>query len=123
MYEAFAGAAAPEASAGVFPPINVTQDGDAFYIRAHLPGIKVEDLAITSDRNRVSIAGKRTIPKESDGVSYHRREREDGPFNRTVTLPTPFETAKVEARYRDGILTITLPKSADAKPRQIPVKS
>jgi len=123
LYEAFSRDPFPDLSAGVFPPMNVTQDEDNFYVRAQLPGIKADEISISSDRNRISIAGKRTIPEEKDRVSYHRREREEGLFNRSVSLPAPFDTAKVEARYRDGILTIVLPKAEEAKPRQIPVKT
>jgi HSP20 family protein len=123
LYDAFSRDPFPDLPAGVFPPMNVTQDEENFYVRAQLPGIKVDELSITSDRNRISISGKRTIPDERDRVSYHRREREDGLFNRSVSVTAPFDTAKVEARYRDGMLTIVLPKAEEAKPRQIPVKT
>jgi len=110
-----------ERSAGVFPPINVTQDDSRFYIRAEVPGINAADLTISALRNRVSITGKREIPKESDKVSYHRQERAEGEFNRTVTPPGEIETDKVEARCADGVLTLTLPKAEQTKPRQIAV--
>jgi len=112
---------AVERSAGVFPPINVTQDDNNFYVRAEVPGIKAADLSISALRNRVSITGKREIPKENDKVSYHRQERAEGEFNRTVTLPGEVATDKVEARCTDGVLTLTLPKAEQAKPRQIAV--
>jgi len=110
-----------ERSAGVFPPINVTQDDNNFYVRAEVPGIKAADLSISVLRNRVSITGKREIPKENEKVSYHRQERAEGEFNRTVTLPAEVATDKVEARCADGVLTLTLPKAEQAKPRQIAV--
>lgn len=106
--------------AGVFPPMNVTQDNDNFYVRAEVPGIKASDLSVTALRNRVSISGKREIAKEGK-VSYHRQERAEGEFSRTVTLPSEVATDKVEARYADGILTLRLPKAEEAKPRQITV--
>jgi HSP20 family protein len=109
-------------SAGVFPPMNVTQDDDNFYIRAEVPGIKAKELSISALRNRVSIAGKREIPREDGKVSYHRQERAEGEFNRTVALPGEVNADKVDARYVDGILTLTLPKAEEAKPRQIAVK-
>jgi HSP20 family protein len=110
-------------AAGVFPPINVTQDNDNFYIRAEVPGIKAKELSLSAQRNRVSIAGKREIPREDGKVSYHRQERAEGEFNRTITLPGEVNAEKVDARYVDGILTLTLPKAEEAKPRQIAVKS
>jgi HSP20 family protein len=113
----------PELSAGGFPPINVTEDDDNFYLRAEVPGIKAADLSVSALGNRVSIAGKRTIPKENDKVSYHRQERAEGEFSRTVTLPSEVATDKVEARCADGVLTLTLPKAEEAKPRQITVSN
>jgi HSP20 family protein len=109
--------------AGVFPPINITQDQDNFYLRAEIPGVKANELSISALRNRVSIAGKREIQREHERVSYHRRERAEGSFNRAVTLPNEVDSARVEARYVDGILTLTLPKSEAAKPRQIAVNA
>ena len=114
---------AREFTSGVFPPMNVTQDDNNFYIRAEVPGIKTADLAVTALRNRVSIAGKREICEENDKHSYHRKERAGGEFNRTVTLPSDVATDKVEARYTDGVLTLTLPKAEEAKPRQIAVSA
>ncbi len=112
-----------EPAAGVFPPINVTQDRDRYYVRAELPGIKASELAISALANRLLISGRREIPGEQGRVSYHRRERAEGAFSRTLALPTAVDSARVEARYTDGILTITLPKAEDAKPRQITVKT
>ena len=110
-----------ELSAGVFPPMNVTQDDNNFYLRAEVPGISAKDLSISALRNRVSISGKREIPQENDRVSYHRKERAEGAFSRTVTLPGEVAADRVEAHYSDGILALTLPKAEEAKPRQIAV--
>ena len=112
-----------EAAANVFPPMNITQDDDNFYVRAEVPGIKTAELAITALRNRVSISGKREIPGERERVSYHRKERPEGAFDRTVVLPTEVDAERVEARYSEGVLTLTLPKAEQAKPRQISVRS
>jgi HSP20 family protein len=114
---------ANDASAGVFPPLNVTQDNDNFYVRAEVPGINAKELQISALRNRVSIAGKRELPKEHERASYHRKERAEGTFNRTLTLPTFIDAERVDARYTDGILMLTLPKAEEAKPRQITVRS
>jgi len=115
--------ASPEDTAGVFPPIHVTQDDNNFYVRAEVPGIKAADLSISALRNRVTIAGKREIPKESEKVSYHRQERAEGAFSRTLTLPGEVNAEKVEARCADGVLTLTLPKAEQAKPRQITINN
>ena len=112
----------PSSGVGVFPPLNITQDDDNFYVRAEIPGIKPTELSISALRNRVSISGKREIPREHERVSYHRKERSEGAFNRAVTLPTEVDADRVDARYADGILTLTLPKAEQAKPRQIAVR-
>ena len=114
---------APDPAVGVFPPMNITQDDDSFYLRAEIPGIKPAELSISALRNRVTISGKREIPREHDRVSYHRKERSEGTFNRAVTLPNEVDAERVDARYADGILTVTLPKAQQAKPRQIAVKT
>lgn len=118
-----AGDGAPEPGAGVFPPMNITQDDDNFYVRAEIPGIKPGEISISALRNRVSISGKREIPREHERVSYHRKERPEGAFNRAVTLPSEVDAERVDARYADGILTLTLPKAEQAKPRQIAVRT
>jgi HSP20 family protein len=112
-----------EVGAGVFPPINITQDNDNFYLRAEVPGIEPNQLSISAVRNRVSLAGKREIKREDGRVSYHRREREEGSFDRTVTLPAEVDAERIDARYADGILILTLPKAEETKPRQIAVRT
>jgi len=112
-----------ETAAGVFPPMNVSQDDENFYVTAEIPGIKASDLAISAMRNRLAISGKREIPREHERVSYHRKERAEGSFSRTVTLPTDLAADRIEARYADGILSLTLPKAEETKPRQIVVKT
>jgi len=109
--------------AGVFPPINVTQDDENFYVRAEVPGVNVKDLEISALGRRLSISGSREIPKENERVSYHRKERAEGAFSRSVTLPAEIDAGRVDARYAAGILSVTLPKSEGAKPRQIVVKA
>jgi HSP20 family protein len=80
-------------------------------------------MSISAVRNRVSLAGSREIQIEHERASYHRKERPEGSFNRTVTLPTDIDAERVDARYTDGILTLTLPKAEEAKPRQITVRT
>ncbi len=112
-----------EPRAGVFPLVNVTEGNDNYYVRAELPGIKAEDLDISLTGNSLSIAGERRIRAEDEKANYHRREREAGKFSRVVSLPAQVDPAKVEASCVDGILTVVLPKSEAAKPKQITVKT
>jgi HSP20 family protein len=110
-------------SVGVFPAINLSEDAESVYVRAELPGIKADDLDIRMENDTLTIAGERKPPTEADGVSFHRREREWGAFRRSFSLPTRVDAGKVKARYVDGILTVTLPKAAEARPKQIAVQA
>ena len=109
--------------AGVFPAVNVTQDENNLYVRAELPGMKANELQVTAVKNRLSLSGTRQILSEDETVSYHRRERVGGYFSRSVVLPLDFQADKVSADYVDGILTVTLPRTPEAKPKQIQVKT
>jgi len=123
LFDAVGGNAFGEERSSVFPPMNITQDNDNYYVRAEVPGVVAKDLEVSALGRRLTITGKREIPKENDKVSYHRKERAGGEFSRTVTLPTDIDAAKVSAECKSGILNVTLPKSETAKPRQISVKS
>lgn len=107
----------------LFPAVNVTQDEDAFHVRAELPGMDPEALDLSIDQNKLTLRGGRELPAEGEGVSFHRRERRAGTFARTVTLPADVDADRVEATYRNGVLTVTVPKAPEAKPRRIDVQS
>ena len=109
-------------SSGVFPPINVSEDSASVYVRAELPGIKSEDLDISLENDTLSIAGERRAAHEEESASYHRREREWGAFRRSFSLPSRVDGNQVQARYRDGILIVTLSKAAEARAKQISVQ-
>jgi HSP20 family protein len=109
-------------AAGVFPALNVSEDEDNLYVRAELPGVLPEDIEITTKENNLIIKGERKIAAEGERVSYHRREREAGSFRRIISLPTRVDGDKVTAACKDGVLTVTLPRAAEVKPRQIKVK-
>jgi len=123
LFDAVGSEAFGEMGAGVFPPVNITEDSEHYYVRAEVPGIRAKELEISAIGRTLSISGKREIDNESAVASYHRKERAEGEFNRTVTLPAEFDTGRVEAQYKAGILTVTLPKAETAKPRQIVVSA
>lgn len=112
-----------EMPTGVYPLTNITEDKDNFYVRAELPGIKADDIDISITGNSLSLSGARSIAPEDEKVKYHRRERESGTFRRMIKLPSLIDTSKVEAHSANGVLTVTLPKAEEAKPRQIPIKA
>lgn len=109
------------AGSDIFPPLNISEDSDNIYVSAEIPGITPADLNISVEGNTLIIKGEREACATEQKVSYHRREIECGRFSRAVTLPTKVDVEKVDAKGADGILTITLPKAAEAKPRQITV--
>ena len=108
--------------AGVFPPMNVSEDRDHYYVRALVPGIDAAQLNVSVVHQTIAVSGTRQSPEE-EGVSYHRKERAEGPFSRSVTIPAAFDGTRVEAKYVDGILTLTLPKPEAAKPRRVTVQT
>jgi len=110
-------------TAGVFPALNVSEDEDNLYVRAELPGVVPEEIEITTKENNLIIKGQRQIAAEGEQVSYHRREREAGSFRRIIALPTRVDSSKVTAACKNGVLTVTLPRAAEVKPRQVEVKS
>lgn len=107
---------------GVFPLLNLTEDKEAYRVRAELPGMKAEDMDISVTGNNLAISGERKIAAEAKEAKYHRRERESGRFSRMISLPGEVEAEKIEANLANGILTMVLPKAEKAKPRQITVK-
>ncbi len=112
---------AAQTNVGVFPLVNVTEDADNYRVRAELPGVNVDDLDISITGNSLAISGERKIAAEDTSAKYHRREREAGKFSRMIELPNRVDSEKVDAKLTNGVLTVTLPKSEAAKPRQIKV--
>jgi HSP20 family protein len=103
------------------PALDVREDKDSFVIRAELPGLKREDIEVSLQDGALVISGERTVEKVEEGVEVHRQERYYGKFQRALTLPEPVAADKVKADYKDGVLTITLPKTEEAKPKKIDV--
>ena len=95
-------------------------DDEKFTVRAEIPGVALGDIRISVEGQKLTIAGERKLEDE-EGVSYHRRERPAGTFDRTLTLPAPFAADGVRARYEHGVLTINLPLAEAARARQIEV--
>jgi HSP20 family protein len=103
------------------PALDVHEDKDAFTIRAELPGMKREDIEVSIEGGALVISGERKEEKTTEDAEVHRQERYFGKFSRTLTLPTAVAGAKVKATYKDGILTVVLPKADEAKPHQITI--
>lgn len=110
-------------ASGVFPAVNLSEDSEAVYVRAELPGIDKDDLEITVHHGTLTVAGERKPPVAEEGVSMHRRERGYGRFRRSITVPTQIDPEHVRADYAEGILTIAMPKAPEARPRRIEIEA
>jgi len=107
---------------GWTPAVDLYEDKDHLYVRAELPGLKKEEIDVSVHDGVLSISGDRGLQEKKEGQEIYRAERFTGRFHRTVTLPKPVKVDQVKASYQDGILTVTLPKTEEAKPKQIEVK-
>ncbi len=106
-----------------YPAVNVWDDSEHVYAEAELPGMDLNDLEIyVTGGNQLTIKGERKPWNPGQGV-WHRQERGFGPFTRLIELPYDVDAERVEARFHNGVLTITMPKSEAAKPRKITVKT
>jgi HSP20 family protein len=108
------------AGAGTYPPVNVFSEGEDFVVVAELPGVKKQDLDVQVRGDTLRIKGKKTVVDEAH-ASVHRRERSAGEFDRTVTLPAQLNADKVAADYRDGVLTVRLPRAEHERPRTVSI--
>jgi HSP20 family protein len=103
------------------PAVDIYQADDNLIVRAELPGLKREDIDISLHEGALFISGERHESKKEESDKSHRTERVSGSFQRTISLPCKVDAGKIKATYTDGVLTTTLPKAEEAKPRQIPV--
>ena len=106
---------------GGTPALDVFEDKDNVYVRAELPGMKKEDIELSLHDGSLRISGERKHEEKVEGSEVYRSERFFGRFERTVSLPTTVAVEKVKAQYKDGLLTVTLPKAEEAKPKHIDV--
>jgi HSP20 family protein len=106
---------------GWTPALDVYEDKENFIVKAELPGMKREDIDVSLHGGALSISGERKSETKHEDAEVHRTERFSGRFQRTVTLPAVVAADKVKAQYKDGVLTVTLPKTEEAKPKQIDV--
>jgi HSP20 family protein len=103
------------------PAVDVYEDEQNVALKIEVPGIDEKDIDVLIENNTLTVHGERKIEKEEKEENYRRVERQYGSFTRTFTLPTTVDSEKVSANYDKGVLKITLPKKAEAKPKQIKV--
>ena len=115
-----------ESQLGVFSPhIDVVENDTEIRISAELPGMEEKDIEVSVNKESLSIKGEKKEEKEDKAKGYYRMERSYGSFSRTIPLPVEVETEKVEAKFKNGVLSITLPKTAKAvsETKKIAVKA
>jgi HSP20 family protein len=104
-----------ESRMGAFSPkVDVTENDKEIKISAELPGMEEKDIDVSLQKDMLTIKGEKKEEKEDKGKDYYRMERSYGSFSRTIPLPVEVETDKVEAKFKKGVLSITLPKTAKA---------
>ena len=108
---------------GWTPALDMSEDKDNIYVRLELPGMKKEDIELSLHEGSLSIVGERKVENKSKDSEVYRSERFFGRFQRTISLPKAVTVEKVKAQYTDGILTVTLPKAEEAKPKHIDVST
>jgi len=104
---------------GFLPPIDVFHDEDKVTVRAEVPGVKKEDLEVHVEGDLLTVSGKKM---HVESQNYHQIESRCGAFTRAITLPHTVDRSKISASYKDGVLMLSLPLAAEAKPKQIDIK-
>jgi len=110
------------AGRGLMPEFDIAESDDHIVVKADLPGIDVKDLDVSITDNVLTVRGEKKEETEDKKEHYHRLERRSGSFSRSFALPVEVKTEEIEASYRDGVLTLTIPKSEATKPKRIEVK-
>lgn len=123
MEDFWRGSFSPETSAKTmgYPVLDIAENEDAVTVTAEVPGMKAEDIDVTLERGVLTIKGEKKFEDERKGENFHRIERSYGSFQRVVQLPTEVDDEKVTANYKDGVLTLSMPKSPAARKRKIEI--
>jgi HSP20 family protein len=102
--------------------MDLLETEETYRIRLDVPGMSKDDLTINYQDNELTVSGERTSTRPEDGAKYVRVERPFGHFHRAFTLPQTVDAAGIEATYENGVLSISVPKTEDVKPRQIEIQ-
>ena len=103
------------------PSVDVTEDKDSVVVKAEMPGLNKDDVKISVQDSILTLKGEKKQEKEEKETDYHRIERSYGSFCRSFQLPTTVKADKIKANYKDGVLSIILPKTEEVKPKEIPI--
>ena len=103
------------------PSVDISETDNDIIVTAELPGVKKDDVKISLQDNVLTIRGEKKQEKEEKNENYHRVERAYGVFQRSFTLPTTVDPKKIKATFKDGVLKIKLPKTEEARMKEIPI--
>lgn len=104
------------------PALDVFEEGNRYHVHVDLPGMKRDDIAITLEGGTLTITGEKKRENETNEEDYYRAERSYGKFSRSLTLPASVDANKIEATYKDGVLEVLIPKTEEARPKQIKIE-
>ncbi len=122
MFDNFWGEFKGQDGAMLAPAVDVTEKADNFIVSAELPGLTKDDINLTLQNNVLTMSGSKKRETESKSDRYHRLERSFGSFCRTINLPTSVDASKIDADFKNGILTLELPKVEEARPKEIAIQ-
>lgn len=105
------------------PAVDIKEEQSRFVIYADLPGVKVDDIEITMEKGVLTVRGERKLEKEEDRSGFRRIERSRGTFYRRFSLPDSADAERIQAKSRDGVLEIVIPKQEKSQPRKIAVQA
>jgi HSP20 family protein len=112
----------PRATRPWSPAVDIYETENELVLKADLPDVDLKDIDVRVENQTLSISGERKFEQENTGKGYHRIERSYGSFMRSFAVPNSFDTEKIAADFKNGVLSVTLPKKEAAKPRQVKVE-
>ena len=104
------------------PAVDIKEDNISFVLTADIPGLSKSDIDLLVEDNMLKISGSRDTNNENDNVEYHYKERTNGTFHRSFKLPSTVDEENISASFRNGILTVVLPKTEEVQPKQRSIK-
>jgi HSP20 family protein len=113
----------PVEERGWMPAVDVFEKDDKFVVKAELPGMKEEDIDVSVVGDTLTVKGEKKTESEVKEENYYRCERSYGSFYRSIPLPSTVDASKIKADFEDGVLEVTLPKTAEVKPKKIAVSA
>lgn len=103
--------------------LDVVEDENGYQVKASVPGVQPEDIDVTYNKGMLTIKGQVKDESESTQGEYHLRERRFGSFSRSISLPATVKAEEIQASYKDGVLTLALPKAEEVKPKKIAIQA